>query len=141
MEHLSERVKRLIESFYETNPYVRHLRMRLAAIDRGAVKIAMTISPQTHTNVYRVAHGGALASVADTAMGAACLTLDKKVVTIEINMNCLKPVGENLEIFAVSRILHNGSKTIVAECDIMDGAGILYAKSRGTFFVIEKFTD
>lgn len=140
MEQCSEREKQWILSFYDDNPYVKHLRMKVEEIKSGSATISMVVAPDTHTNVYHVAHGGALMSAGDTAMGAACLTLHKKVVTLEMNINCVKAVPENIKIFAASHILHDGARTLVAECDITDDAGNLYAKLRGTFFVIEKFT-
>lgn len=139
MEQISDKVKERLISFYDDNPYVKYLRMEIEEIKIGSVRVGMLISAESHSNVYRVAHGGALMSIADTAMGAACMTMNKKVVTAEMNINCIKgaPVGQR--VFAVSEVLHNGSQTIVAECEISDENGALYAKSRGTFIVIEKF--
>lgn len=138
MEEISEQMKKNILSFYDNNPYVQHLQMTVMEAKPGLVKVIMPVATGIHTNAYQVAHGGALMSVADTAMGASCLTVNKKVVTIELNMNCMKAVPENTQIIAIGKILHDGTRTIIAECEIMDETGILYAKARGSFFVIKK---
>lgn len=130
-----------IRTFYEKNPYVRHLKMGIDSIAGGKTRLTMMIDRATHTNFYGFAHGGALASIADTAMGSACLSVGKKVVTIEMNFNCIKPALAGQTVVAEANILHNGNKTIVAEAEIRGEDGSLIVKARGTFFVIGTFED
>jgi acyl-CoA thioesterase len=73
-------------------------------------------------------------------MGATCLTLNKKVVTLDFNINCIKGAPSNCSVLAIGQVIHNGASTIVVEADIIGENGEFYAKARGTFFVIEKFT-
>ena len=127
--------------FYENNPYVKYLGMKLENIACGSINIAMKIDAKTHSNVYHAAHGGALMSLADTAMGAACLSVNKKVVTLEMNINCIKSVPEEQVIYAHGKVLHNGMHTVIAECEITGKNGDLYAKARGSFYVLNKFTE
>ena len=135
-----EAVKKHILSFYQENPFVQYLGMDVVSIVSGEVKLALQVKHE-HTNMYKIAHGGALMSLADTAMGAACLSRNKKVVTLDFNMNLMKAVPENQSVYAVGKILHDGSRTLVAECDIVDAAAKLYGRARGTFFVLEKFVE
>ncbi|MDF2566294.1 MAG: phenylacetic acid degradation-related protein [Massilibacillus sp.] len=140
MVELSERVKKLMLSFYGDNPFVKQLEIKLVKAQVGRVEMLMPIDSDFHTNVYKIAHGGALMSLADTAMGATCLTLNKKVVTLEFNINCIKGAPSNCSVLAIGQVIHNGASTIVVEADIIGENGEFYAKARGTFFVIEKFT-
>lgn len=130
-----------IRTFYEKNPYVRHLEMGIDSIEGGQTRLTMLIDANTHVNFYGFAHGGALASIADTAMGSACLSIGKKVVTIEMNFNCIKPALAGQRVIATANIIHNGNKTVVAEAEIRDEEGALIVKARGTFFVIGTFED
>lgn len=141
MEEVSERVKKLMLSFYEDNPFVKQLKIQLIDVKFGRVALRMPIDEEFHINAYRIAHGGALMSLADTAMGAACLTLNKKVVTLDFNMNCIKGAPGKCAVIAIGKVLHNGARTIVVEAEVTGEKGELYAKARGTFFVLEKFTD
>ena len=140
MSEFPEHVKKLMLSFYEDNPFVKQLRIELKKAQVGRVEMLMPIDSDFHTNVYKIAHGGALMSLADTAMGATCLTLNKKVVTLDFNINCIKGAPSNYSVLAIGQVIHNGASTIVVEADIIGENGELYAKARGTFFVIEKFT-
>ncbi|MBP3400279.1 MAG: PaaI family thioesterase [Selenomonadales bacterium] len=130
-----------IRTFYDKNPFVQHLDMQIDYISDGKTRLVMMVDEAKHTNFYGVAHGGALASLADTAMGSACLSVGKKVVTIEMNFNCIKPAPAGRNIVAEASILHNGSKTIIAEAEIRGEDGTLLVKARGSFFVIGQLTD
>lgn len=55
-----------------------------------------------------------------------------------MNMNYIKAIQPETKVLAKATVLHNGSRTLVVEADIYDEAGTLYAKGRGTFFVVEK---
>ncbi|MBQ8682344.1 MAG: PaaI family thioesterase [Selenomonadales bacterium] len=130
-----------IQTFYDKNPFVKHLNMQIESIKDGRTRLAMFVNADEHVNFYGFAHGGALASLVDTAMGSACLSIGKKVVTIELNFNCIKPATAGQRIVADGYILHNGRKTIVAEAEIHGEDGSLIVKARGTFFVIGTLTD
>lgn len=133
---VSEQIQELMRDFYARNPFVKLLGMKIEQVEEGSVRLSVPIDGKRHINAYRVAHGGVLMSAADTAMGASCLTVNKKVVTLEMNINCIKPVTEGATAWATGRILHNGRHTLVAECEITDAAGALYAKARGSFYVV-----
>lgn len=141
MQKNAIRLEEAIQTFYEKNPYVRHLNMGIDSIEGGRTRLTMMIDQETHVNFYGFAHGGALASIADTAMGSACLSIGKKVVTIEMNFNCIKPALAGQTVVAEANILHNGKKTIVAEAEIRGEDGTMIVKARGTFFVIGTFED
>ena len=74
MEHLS--------TIYEKNPYLKLLDIHITKLEEGYTEMTMPIVADKHTNLYGIAHGGALASLADTIMGIACATVGKKVVTL-----------------------------------------------------------
>lgn len=140
MEDRIQTLKTYLTKVYDANPFVRLLKITIEDMSEGMVKMAMPVDLETHTNLYRVAHGGALASLADTAMGVACATLDKRVVTLDMNINYMRGAQPQTVVYCIARVVHNGRQTIVVEADIVDGnqEGLL-AKARGTFFVIGSF--
>lgn len=129
-------VKDHLQNLYDRNPFVKLLQMQVAELEEGMAKLTMPVDPARHTNLYNTAHGGALASLADTAMGIACTTTGKKVVTVDMNMNFIRSANAGEAVSAVGRIIHNGKQTMVAEADIADANGDLVLKARATFFVI-----
>ena len=125
---------------YKQNPYVNLLDINLEQLDEGYAELSMPIMNK-HTNLYNVAHGGALASLADTCMGVACATTGKKVVTLEMNMNFIKGAVPQLELRGIGKIIHNGKSTIVAEGQILDSQNNIIATARGTFYVTGLFEE
>ncbi len=133
--------KQLLHYFqekYHDNQFVNLLGMKMVAAHQGSIELSMLID-EKHTNLYKVIHGGALASLADTAMGVACATLGSRVVTIEFNINFISNVKAGDEVRAIAKVIHHGRTTMVVEADLTDQEGRLLSKARGTFFVIGKF--
>ncbi|MBR2519617.1 MAG: PaaI family thioesterase [Selenomonadaceae bacterium] len=89
-----------------------------------------------HANLYSMTHGGVLTTMADTAMGAKCLELGKRVVTVSLTINFMHPMMTGTRIKTEACVLHDGHKTMVCECRLVDGNGKLCAKANATFFVI-----
>lgn len=132
-------IREFLITNYNHNSFVKLLKMRIDTVGAGRVEITMPVCSDIHTNLYGAAHGGALASLADTAMGIACATLKKRVVTLDLNINYVRGVTVQPAIRAIGVVIHNGSRTIVTECEILDSENVLLAKARGTFFVIGQF--
>jgi len=111
--------------------------MKLESGDSKHCVFSMNLEKKIHGNAHENAHGGALLSLADTAMGAGCAFFNKKVVTLNLQMTYFAPAVLGTEIYAKSTVLHNGNRTIGLEADIRErGSDKLIAKATGSFFVI-----
>jgi len=139
MNNAVEWLNQHLIQIYDRNPYVKLLEMNIIDLMEGKVQITMPVKADKHTNLYGAAHGGSLASLADTVMGVACASCGKRVVTIEMNINYIKSVSGGTTVLAVAQVIHNGRQTMVVEADIQDNQGNLVAKSRGTFCIIGRF--
>jgi 1,4-dihydroxy-2-naphthoyl-CoA hydrolase len=134
----AEWLTKQLASLYDENCYVNLLDMKIEKLSEGYAEISMPVMKK-HTNLYNVAHGGSLASLADTIMGVACATTGKQVVTLDMNMNFIKSAVPQAAIKGIGRVIHNGKSTMVAEGQIFDGQGNLVVTARGTFFVTGRF--
>ena len=106
----------------------------------GTVELRLAIEPE-HTNLYNIVHGGVLMTLADTAMGAAALARNKKVVTMSLSMDFMHAVPLAKTIIATGVCLHAGKHAMTLESEIKDEDGKLYAKGHGTFYVLGKFLE
>lgn len=125
-------------TIYSENPFVALLQIEIVELEPGKATLSMPIKNK-HTNFYKSAHGGALAALADTAMGTACTTTGKKVVTLDMNLNYIRNVPCQETLTAVGLVIHNGSRTIVATTDIFNNTNQLVVSARATFFVTSTF--
>ena len=136
---LTELQKQIIR-FYHHNPFIEYLRIQVVPIAGGQVRLELPIDEQ-HTNLYGIAHGGVLMTMADTAMGAACLACNKKVVTINLSMEFMHSVPLTQRVVTTATVLHNGSRTMTCESEMLSEEGKLFAKAHAVFYVIGQFVD
>jgi uncharacterized protein (TIGR00369 family) len=100
----------------------------------GGAVLGMTVGDH-HRQIHNVVHGGAIATLADTAGAIAAYTVAPEGVelaTIELKINYLLPIAEG-KIEAEGRVLRAGRNFMVVECDVRNHEGALAAKALMTF--------
>jgi len=119
-----------------SSPYYRLLGMEVKKIKEGESKIEMPFK-QDLTHPYGIAHGGAIASLADSAVAMALIDLvDRKdrITTIEFKINFFASVDKG-ELEAHAKIIHKGSKTAVGDVEVINEKGKLVAKLIATYSI------
>ena len=130
----------MIMKFYHANTVIDFLEVEVVPTPDGEARLELCADSR-HANLYSMAHGGVLTTMADTAMGAKCLALNKKVVTISITMQFMHAIMTGTRVMTDATVLHNGRQTMVCECQIVDANRKLYAKANATFFVTGKLFE
>lgn len=91
-------------------------------------------------NTINMPHGGALATLADAAMGGLAsrsAPKNKNIVTTQLNINYIATTT-NATLFAKGFFVHQGSKTFVMRCEIFDSTKKLLATASASFIVITR---
>lgn len=135
------KLKERLKNLGYRNPFIGHLQIQGVDVKEGEAVLSMPVIQEVHGNIFGVAHGGAIAALADTAMGVVCATLGKKTVTIDMNINYIHSATHGETITAFAKAVHNGQHTIVVEAEHRNDAGRLLALARGTFFVTGYFDN
>ena len=116
------------------SPYYRLLGMNVLEIQKGNSRIQMPFRKKlTHT--YGIIHGGAIASLADSAVAMALISLVKpidRITTIEFKINFFIPINQG-KLMAQAKIIHRGSKTAVGEVEVFNEKNKLVAKVIATY--------
>ena len=102
--------------------------------DDGAV--VEMVADERHLNGHGTVHGGAIATLVDTAMGMAVHRDDTAPVTIEMNVTYLEP-GQRGRLRAEARVRKRGKRIMIAEVDVTDEAGDAIAHGIGTFTSVD----
>ena len=100
--------------------------------DRSVVELD---ADDRHLNGHGTVHGGTIATLVDTAMGAAVRredTGDEAPVTIEMKVTYLRPAQPG-RLRAEGAIRRRGKHIVVAEADVLDADGEAVAHGIGTF--------
>ena len=108
---------------------------------RGDGKARLSFAAQQeHLNDGGIVHGGALATLADCAMGSALastLKAGEAPVTVEAKINYLEPGGEGV-IVADAQVKRKGSRFTVLEAEVyQQETGDHIAFATATFTTVE----
>jgi len=127
-----EQVRKVVNS----SPYYRLLEMEVTEIRAGESRIQMPFK-QDLTHPYGIVHGGAIASLADSAVAMALIGLvepEDRITTIEFKINFFTSIDKG-RLEAHATIIHKGSKTAVGDVEVLDEKGKLVAKLVATYSI------
>ena len=87
-----------------------------------------------NTNPYGTAHGGYLFTLCDTVAGLTAATMGDYAVTMQGNINYVKPAEKDDVLTVTGNICHNGSKTKVINVNIINQNDSLICTSTFTMY-------
>lgn len=128
----------LIAVYNRINQYGQANSMELVLNQPGDVRYTMTIRDE-HLSSPGTCHGGVLAGLMDSALGAAALSLaftaGELVSTVEFKINYLHPVRLHDQLVAHGIVEHSGKTLVVSSaiitCPTRDN--LVVARGLGTF--------
>ena len=116
------RVERARAAFASV-PYAKLIGMELGEVSPGAVSIHLAVRDELRQN-QGVVHGGAIASLIDTAAAFAILTqLDttERVTTTDLTIHYLRPVSSG-RLTARARVVRGGRRLFVLSVEVVNFA-------------------
>ena len=123
------------------SPFLNHCGIELVSMGDGQAVLAMELTDALK-NSGGMIHGGAIATIADSAAGPACWSLvgdDKMAVPTDFNLSCLKSLFAGM-ITAEATILHAGRRFMRAEVSVKSGDDLL-ARAGVSFMMIDRPVD
>jgi len=132
-----EKYLELVKRAANGSPYYRLLGMEITEIREGESTIQMLFREEL-THPYGIVHGGAIASLADSAVAMALVDLvgpKDRITTIEFKINFFAPISKG-ELKAHAKIIHKGSKTAVGDVEVVNEEGKLVAKGIATYIIV-----
>jgi uncharacterized protein (TIGR00369 family) len=136
-EPLNEAQVQRIRAVFEKIPYAHLLGIELGELRRGEATLYLKMRDELRRN-SGVAHGGAIASLVDTAAAFAILTLlepDQTTTTIDLTIHYLRPLVEG-RATAHARVLRAGRRIIVISIEVLDETKALAATALTSFMVL-----
>jgi uncharacterized protein (TIGR00369 family) len=138
LSQLNETQRQRIEMAMARVPFARHLGVEIDFIEPGHAVVLLRVREEIK-QYHGVVHGGAIASLIDTAMALAIipdLKDDERVTTVDLTVSYLRPLSEGV-IKADARIVRNGKSIIALSAEVFDHNGKLAATSLSTYFRIQ----
>lgn len=127
-----ERINKLKERINDS-PYYHQVKMELIELKENGCSMAMEVGPD-HLNIYGIAHGGAIASLADSTCGLSLipsLDEDEFAVTQTCIVNYFRPAQMG-RLSSKGWVVFRGKTSAVMEGDIFNESGDLVAHAQTT---------
>jgi uncharacterized protein (TIGR00369 family) len=133
-----EEIRALLESksaFAETT-FLGHLGVELVKVEVGKSVIKLDIKPH-HLNMLDMVHGGVLASLLDTAMGLAVITVESEInaVTTNLNLHYLSR-ARGTQLITSCEVVHRSRSTATITGTITDEYGTLCTTGTASYRII-----
>lgn len=125
---------RRIQKAVDTVPFARLLGIELDAIDRGTATLGLSIRHELTQN-HGVVHGGAIASLIDTATAFAIISLlapREKVTTVDLTISYLRPLTAG-RITAAAKVVRAGRRLFVVSAEVRGSDGKLATTALSTY--------
>jgi uncharacterized protein (TIGR00369 family) len=122
-------------------PFLQLLGMRFIACTEGSATFEMPARAE-HYNPNEVVHGGAITSLADSAMGFAVFSTcapGETFTTAELHVNFLRPLtADSGMLRSIGRVIQRGQQLVVAEAEVFDQRNQLVARASSTNFILQR---
>ena len=132
-----DRVARIHEAFASV-PYAKFLGLELGEIKPGEANLHLEVRDELRQN-QGVVHGGAVASLIDTASAFAVVTQlepNERVTTTDLTIHYLRPVTAG-RLTATARTVRAGRRLFVLSVEVIDDQQKLVATAVTTYIKLQ----
>lgn len=131
-EEMLELAKKTIN---ETPGFIRHNNMKVEEVTNEYCRMSVELTEES-INPNGTAHGGLMFGLADTTMGVLARTTGRNIVTINAQIDYLRP-GKGSKITCIAEPLKVGKTTAVYRANIYNEEETLISTVTGTFFFLD----
>ena len=131
---LTDEQRRRVERMREAVPFLKHLGIEVESVGPGTATLLLPMSAAIMRN-DGIVHGGAVASVIDSAFAFAIVPLlaeNERTVTIDLTIHYLRPLGGGTGK-TTARVVRAGRRVITVSAELFDENGKLAATALSTY--------
>ncbi|GIU82478.1 MAG: PaaI family thioesterase [Acidobacteria bacterium] len=139
MNGIPEFFREKLKKALARSPYVNLLKMEVVGLNIGEATLQMQVRDELRQS-HGLLHGGATASLIDTATGFAVATLLKegeKASTVDLTVHFLRPII-NGKIVCSAKVIKSGKRLITVSADVTDDENNLVATALSTYSKLVK---
>jgi uncharacterized protein (TIGR00369 family) len=117
-------------------PFAKFLELELGEMTNGRVSIHLQVRDDLMNQ--SVVHGGAIASLIDTAAAFAVLTqieVDEKVTTTDLTIHYLRPITSG-RMTANAQVVRGGRRLFVLSVEVLNDRDVLLATAVTTYIKV-----
>jgi acyl-CoA thioesterase len=117
------------QAMWKQDDASKGLGMELLEVKPGQATLAMTIQPHM-VNGQRIAHGGFIFTLADSAFAFACNTHNERVVAAQGNITFIRPGQLGDRLVATAREISRNGRSGIYDVTVANG-DVVIAEFRG----------
>ena len=123
------------EAMWKEDDASKGLGMELVEVKPGRAVLAMTVQPHM-VNGQRIAHGGFIITLADSAFAFACNSHNERVVAAQGNITFIRPGKLGDRLIATAREISRSGRSGIYDVRVAVDDGTVIAEFRGHSRVI-----
>ena len=134
---ITEEQKQTAAEMIKKIPYPSLLGFELVDLKLGEATLKLKMRDELR-QPYGLLHGGATASLIDTAMAFACISClaeGEQSTTIDLTVHYLRPHTDG-EVFCTAKVVRNGKRIMTVSAEVINEAGKLIATSLSSYMKI-----
>jgi acyl-CoA thioesterase len=131
---LTEAQRKRVEGALATVPFARLMGIQLEEVVEGRSVLTMPIRDDLKQN-HGVVHGGAIASLIDSAMAFAIIPLlaeKERTTTVDLTIHYLRPLTEGVAK-STAKVVRAGRRVVVVSAEVVDHKEQLVATAVATY--------
>jgi uncharacterized protein (TIGR00369 family) len=131
---LTEAQRKRVEGALDTVPFAKLLGIQVEEVVEGRSVLTMPVRPDLKQN-HGVVHGGAIASLIDSAMAFAIIPLlaeKERTTTVDLTIHYLRPLTEGVAK-STARVVRAGRRVITVSAEVVDHKEQLVATAVSTY--------
>jgi acyl-CoA thioesterase len=119
-------LKAVFKKINAEDSFARQIGMRLIELRTGFARTSLSVTGAT-LNIYQMAHGGAIFSIADQACEAAGNSFGVPAVALQNNLHFLTAGRSGDILEATAKVIHRSSRIGLIEFEVRNQEGHLLA--------------
>lgn len=134
MSEIEESMLEKAQRVFREVPYVKLLGMELLELKSGEAVLRLKMRDELR-QPYGVLHGGATASVIDTATAFAIISVlgeSEKATTVDLTVHYLRPVTDGA-ITCTAKVVRAGRRLLTLSAEAVNDEGKLIATALSTY--------
>jgi acyl-CoA thioesterase len=133
-EEASEDILKVVfEKINAEDSFARQIGIRLIELRTGFARASLSVTGAT-LNIYQMAHGGAIFSIADQACEAAGNSFGVPAVALQNNLHFLTAGRSGDILEATAKVTHRSSRIGLIEFEVRNQEGHLLANGQQLIF-------
>lgn len=142
MPQLTEAQRERIDRALDAVPFARLLGLNVESVEPGRAVMSLPIRDD-HKQNHGVVHGGAIASLIDSAMAFAIIPIlaeNEHTTTVDLTIHYLRPLTEG-NAKATARVVRAGRRVIAVSAEVTDQNERLVASAVSTYLRLTPDAD